>query len=585
MKRHPSRKGLSLMDATVTLVIVAILLALTLPAIQAAREQARASSCSANLRTLALGLQTYDNTFKVFPGGAIHAGKAGENERMGPAWWFGLLPFCEAMVPYEKIIDTQHQGRAGVPFNAQGISTAIGPELLAGFKPAWMHCPASPLPVMEQASGPIALPTYVGIAGGCDIRADSLDPLPGCSEDHGTNNPLQSAHPGGAYVAMADGSVLALSEKVDLAVLLRLAIRNDEQDVGNLPTAALESVTVGESPAGATGSPSPLVKPAGKPPVAPAARVAAESLRVETWTDATGKHTVEADFVGVKAGDVYLKRKSDGVTIKLPFQQLSAASQQLARQRYAAGAKPASTEFASPDAMIQGAMEALETGNLRALWGLLPPNYQQDVNGWIHIFAVNMDADMWQAGVGLMNKGVQVLEQKKAFILAHPQMSPQFREFIDYDQEVAILKAVSTSELADLSKLRTFDVGAFLDGSGKKVVEQLGVSAAQRATPARRNAVGACRSQMDVQSVGRRLAGSDGRRAGPMLRAGFQTAAEQAADVGDVDHRQPDPGRDAGGEDPTGIQPGRQSPIRDATTWSGRSRVYQQLEGDWHRAA
>ena len=96
-------------------------------------------------------------------------------------------------------------------------------------------------------------------------------PLPGCSEDHGANNPLQSAHPGGAYVAMADGSVLALSEKVDLAVLLRLAIRDDGQQVGDVPTASLASVSLSESPDGATGA----SRPPAKPPLNPTARGAA----------------------------------------------------------------------------------------------------------------------------------------------------------------------------------------------------------------------------------------------------------------------------------------------------------------------
>ena len=105
----------------------------------------------------------------------MHAGTAGENERMGPAWWYGVLPFLGERNRYDKIQATQRFGQAAVPFNAQGISTALGPELLASFKPAWLHCPASPLPVMERPSGPIALPTYVGIAGGCDIREDSPD--------------------------------------------------------------------------------------------------------------------------------------------------------------------------------------------------------------------------------------------------------------------------------------------------------------------------------------------------------------------------------------------------------------------------
>jgi len=52
-------------------------------------------------------------------------------------------------------------------------------------------------------------------------------PLPGCSENHGINNPLQSPHPGGLLVGMADASVQFISQTVDLEVLLRLAIRDD----------------------------------------------------------------------------------------------------------------------------------------------------------------------------------------------------------------------------------------------------------------------------------------------------------------------------------------------------------------------
>jgi prepilin-type processing-associated H-X9-DG protein len=54
---------------------------------------------------------------------------------------------------------------------------------------------------------------------------------PGCNEDHGINNPLQSPHPGGLLVAFADGSVQFISGTTDLAVLLRIAIRNDGQNV------------------------------------------------------------------------------------------------------------------------------------------------------------------------------------------------------------------------------------------------------------------------------------------------------------------------------------------------------------------
>jgi hypothetical protein len=57
----------------------------------------------------------------------------------------------------------------------------------------------------------------------------------GCHQLHtggrGYNNPLQSAHPGGLLVALVDGSVQFISGTTDLAVLLRLAIRDDGQNV------------------------------------------------------------------------------------------------------------------------------------------------------------------------------------------------------------------------------------------------------------------------------------------------------------------------------------------------------------------
>jgi hypothetical protein len=55
-------------------------------------------------------------------------------------------------------------------------------------------------------------------------------PLPGCSENHGINNPLQSAHPGGLLAAMTDGSVQFVPSTTDLEVLLRLAIRLNQQN-------------------------------------------------------------------------------------------------------------------------------------------------------------------------------------------------------------------------------------------------------------------------------------------------------------------------------------------------------------------
>jgi hypothetical protein len=61
--------------------------------------------------------------------------------------------------------------------------------------------------------------------------AGSSQSAPGCCEVMGINNPLQAAHPGGLLVAFVDGSVQFISGTTDLAVLQRIAIKDDGQTV------------------------------------------------------------------------------------------------------------------------------------------------------------------------------------------------------------------------------------------------------------------------------------------------------------------------------------------------------------------
>ena len=65
--RRGSTAGFTLVELLVVIAIIGILVALLLPAIQAARESARRAQCTSNLRNVALALLNYHDTRKEFP--------------------------------------------------------------------------------------------------------------------------------------------------------------------------------------------------------------------------------------------------------------------------------------------------------------------------------------------------------------------------------------------------------------------------------------------------------------------------------------------------------------------------------------
>lgn len=100
----PLRRAFTLVELLVVIAIIGVLIALLLPAVQAAREAARRSQCANNLKQLGLGLQNYHDVNNAFPigcGGTTQGYPNCNNGRISP--FIPLLPFIEQQATYTQI--------------------------------------------------------------------------------------------------------------------------------------------------------------------------------------------------------------------------------------------------------------------------------------------------------------------------------------------------------------------------------------------------------------------------------------------------------------------------------------------------
>lgn len=164
------RKAFTLIELLVVIAIIGVLVALLLPAVQAAREAARRMNCGNHLRQLALANANYEDSFNVFPPGrtgcdGINTGPCNGDaayQRVGTSAFVHLLPFMEQQQLYNSMnLDTGISNSAfpmSLPINAQN-RVAVGTKLKV------MRCPSDSAPDVRQGSYPVAVSSYALVHG------------------------------------------------------------------------------------------------------------------------------------------------------------------------------------------------------------------------------------------------------------------------------------------------------------------------------------------------------------------------------------------------------------------------------------
>jgi prepilin-type N-terminal cleavage/methylation domain-containing protein len=117
MSRQRPAVGFTLVELLVVIAIIGILVALLLPAIQAAREAARRSQCTNHLRQLAVAVLNYEQQHKIFPTSegwgnskgdeknvdqAAYPTNAGGKKLSGKGWILTILPLLEEQDLYDR---------------------------------------------------------------------------------------------------------------------------------------------------------------------------------------------------------------------------------------------------------------------------------------------------------------------------------------------------------------------------------------------------------------------------------------------------------------------------------------------------